>query len=189
MIAFDIDTKAMSDLADRLGATEKNIQLSINRALRRTAATIRVMSSKGLTNELQLRRAGEIRKRLREMKLRSNRAKSEIRLWYGLNDMRVSSFKGTPRDTSDGASFRNYKFSGAFVGKNKDRRKTIFKRVGEDRLPISEQTIPVKDQMEIFIEDVIFPDIGDIFMKNFTADLRARTMFGDTSWDRRGGRG
>lgn len=188
MIAFDIDMEGVAALAAELKATEKNVRMSISRALRRTAGTIRVRSSKGLMSELQLRRAGEIRKRLRELKLRSNRAGSEIGLWYGLNDMRVSSFKGSPSENSGGASFRGQNFSGAFVGKNRAGRRTIFKRVGAARLPIAEQTLPVKDQMEIFIEDVIFPDLGEIFMKNFAADLRARTMFGNESWDRRGGR-
>lgn len=189
MIAFDVDTADVARLVADLQASEKQVKQSINRALRRTAGTLRVRASKGLVSELQLRRAGEIRKRLREIKLRAKGDASEIGLWFGMNDMAIRSFKGTPKEYAGGATFRSIEFPGAFVAKGKNGRRSIFKRSGRGRFPIVEQTLPIKDQADVFVEDVIFPDIVGIFMKNFAADLRARTMFGSDSWDRKGARG
>lgn len=189
MISFDVDTSDIARLVADLQASEKQVRLSINRALRRTAGTLRVRASKGLQSELQLRLAGALRKRLREIKLRAKGNASEIGLWFGMNDLPVSAFKGSPKEYAGGATFRSVEFPGAFVANGKGGKRTIYKRVGSGRLPIAEQTMPIKDQADVFVEDVIFPDVVEIFMKNFTADLRARTMFGGDGWDRKGTKG
>lgn len=185
MIAFDVETGDIQRLIEELNASSKQVGQSINRALRRTAGTLRVRSSKGLQSELQTRNAAAIRRRLRAIKLRAKGNGSEIGLWFGMNDLPIRSLKGRVSEYGGGAKFRDNEYPGAFVAKGRGGRRTIYRRTGPGRLPIAEVTVPIKDQADIFVEDVIFPEVPEIFIRNFITDLRARTMFGDQSWDRR----
>lgn len=178
MLYFDIDYDQIVKLQDELGASEKQIAQAFSRALNRTAGTLRRMSSKGLKDELQLRNAKELRKRLRTIQLRKGKLLDAIKLWYGTNDMPASAFKGRPKKTRNGVSFRGYDFPGAFLAKGKDGKQRIFRRIRDERLPIAEQTLPVKDQMDVYLEDEIFDKVDEIFFKHFAADLRARTIYG-----------
>lgn len=177
MLHFDIDEKQLRSVASDLNATDKQVRLAFARALSRTAATLRKLSTKGIKDELQLRSLKFLRIRLKMLKLRRTTNGSEIKLWYGLNDMPIGEFKGRPRKTSTGASFRDTDIQGGFVGKNRRRQPTIFKRIGAARLPVAEQTLPVKDRLDVFIEDNIFTQTETIFWKHFTADLQARVRY------------
>lgn len=179
MLEFDIDGDDLERIAHELGASEKQIKMAFNRALSRTAAALRRMSSTGLRSELELRTAAYIRKRIKQIRLRrSPDGLGSVRLWYGTNDLPVSAFKGRPTAAPGGASFRGQLYPGGFIQKVKSGRQTIFRRVGDKRLPITEQTVAVKDQIDIFLEDQIFDKLDEIFFKNFRADLRARTIYG-----------
>lgn len=178
MLNFDIDWLGLLRIGDELGASEKQVKLALNRAMRRTEATLRRMSSKGLTQELQLRAATALRKRLKSIKLKMGTGDANMTLWYGLNDMPVSAFKGRPSRTKDGAAFRGHNFEGGFIGRSKVKnRRTIFKRKGEARLPIIEQLYPIKDQAETFIEDRVFAELEDVFWQHFQRDIQARVKF------------
>ena len=167
----------LQTISRELKASEKDIRNAVNRALRRTAASLRKLSTKGLRQELQLRNVQALRKRLREIKLRANSHRSEIGLWYGMNDLPVSAFKGKPLATGSGASFRQHNFEGAFIGTNPKGKRTIYKRRGAGRFPISEQTVPIKDDVEVFLEDQIFDQVEEIFLRHFKSDLRGRTLY------------
>lgn len=176
MINYDIEWSQLLDVAKELQASQKQFKAAVSRACNRTAATLRKLSSKGLKDELQLRTTGMIRKRLKSIKLRANL--QGMQLWYGLNDMPVSNFKGRPKNTSDGAQFRNTKFPGGFVAKSGVKGKqTVFKRRGKARLPIVEQLMPIKDQADIYIEDEIFVQVEEIFWQHFRRDLAARVKY------------
>lgn len=178
MLHFDLDWEQLHRLGEELQATDKQVKYAMSRAMRRTEATLRRLSSKGLTQELQLRTASVLRQRLKSIRMRANASTQEMGLWYGLNALPVSSFKGRPQSTGTGASFRDTEFEGAFVGKSKIKNKrTIFKRKGEERLPIIEQQLPIEDKAIVFIEDEIFDQVLDIFWKNFDRDLRARVKY------------
>lgn len=182
---FDIDLAQLREAGGELQASEKQIKLALNSAMRRTATTLRTMSARGLKNELQLRTVGLLRKRLKSLRLSSgmNRFSSSaategVTLWYGLNDMPVSWFKGTPKRTSGGASMRGQEIAGGFIARSKFKgRRTIFKREGKSRLPITEQNLPVEDKAIVFIEDEIFAETEAIFWKHFMRDLRARVTY------------
>lgn len=161
-----------------LGASQDDVRKAMSRALRRTATTLRVMSSKRLVPELQLRRAGDLRKRLKPMRARIKTHEGQIGIWVGLNDMGVSKFKGRAQEYAGGAKFRDQDFPGAFVAKGRDKRRSIFRRKGAARFPLVEEKLPIKDRVDVILEDEILPDAVDIFMKYFLADLRARTVFG-----------
>lgn len=178
MIHFDIDARGLREVADELGATDKQVRYALTRALRRTEASLRKQSSKGLTAELKLRTAQALRKRLKTIRLRSSGGGGEVGLWYGLNPLPVSSFKGRPKEDPAGAFLGDYFFQGAFVARSTLKGKnTIFKRQGKQRLPIAEQTITIQDPAIVFIEDEIFVQTETIFWQHFRRDLQARVRY------------
>lgn len=181
MLHFDIDWRELLDVGNELQATDKQVIFALSRAMRRTEATLRRMSSRGLAKVLQLRAASALRKRLKSIRTRmsSPTARDQgMGLWYGLNDLPVSSFKGRPKSTPSGASFREQQYDGAFVGRSQIKgKKTIFKRVRDARLPVAEQLHSIEGKAITFIEDEIFEQVLDIFWQHFRRDLRARVKF------------
>jgi len=176
MIHFDIEWKDLLDIGDELGASEKQVKLALSAALRRTASKLRMLSSRGLKRELDLRRVSALRNRLKSISLRKGVA--GVQLWYGLNDMPVSWFRGTPKQTASGASFKGKEFPGAFVARSRyAKQKTILKRVTKERLKVEEQQLEVKDKAQVFIEDEIFAELEGIFWPLFKRDLAARVKY------------
>lgn len=176
MIHFDIEWNDLLRIADELGASEKQIKLALARALKRTASKLRTLSARGLRDELELKRLNALRKRLKSVKLRGG--VEGVKLWYGLNDMPVSWFKGKPTQNKDGATFRNVNFPGAFVASSRyTKGKTIFKRTGKSRLHIEEQLMPVKDKADVFVEDRIFVQVEAIFWPLFKREIEARVKY------------
>lgn len=176
MIHFDIDWKDLQRIGDELGATPKQVKLALSRALARTASKLRTLSAKGLKNELELKRIRALRKRLKSIKLRKG-VMEGVQLWYGLNDMPVSWFKGRPRQDARGAWSGKFFHEGAFVGRLKNGELTIFKRKGKARLAIEEQLQTVKDKADIYVEDHVFVQVEQIFWPLFTRELQARVKY------------
>lgn len=181
MLNYDIDWTGLARVANDLQATDKQVKLALSRALRRTEATLRRMSSKGLRQELELRTAAALRKRLKSIKLKKTGGLGNsdgVTLWYGLNDLPVSSFKGRPKSTAKGAEFKGNDYDGAFVGRSKVKGKqTIFRRKGKARLSITEQLVPIEDKAITYIEDEIFDKVEGIFWQHFRRDLASRVRY------------
>lgn len=185
MIHFDLDAKQIGKLITELGMTERQAKYALGRALRRTATTLRVKSERGLKSELDVKKLAYLRRRLRFTRF-SRQSFEGARLWYGTNDMPVSALRGRIKQTQSGASFSgkagSHNYAGGFVAKSKrgwtKNARTIFAREGKARLPIAEARLPVKDRMDIFIEDEIFADIDAIFWKHFERDMMARANYG-----------
>lgn len=185
MLHFDIDAKQIGTLITELGLTEKQAKFALGRALKRTATTLRVKSERGLKSELDVKKLAYLRRRLRFSRF-SRQSFEGARFWYGTNDMPVSALKGRVSEGGGGASFSgkagSHTYAGGFVAKSKrgwtKNAKTIFVRKGGKRLPIGEVQLPVKDRMDVFIEDEIFDEINDIFWKHFERDMLARAKFG-----------
>lgn len=176
MLQFDIDVGKLRTVADDLGASEKQYRAAFSRACTRTAATLRKMSARGLRDELKLRTLGILRRRLKSIRIKGKNG--GVALWYGLNDIPVSSFKGTVRQDSGGAWAQDFYHEGGFVGRSKfGKKKTIFKRSGRGRLPIREQLQHVKDQADIYVEDEIFVEVERVFWRHFVRDLEARVKY------------
>lgn len=178
MINFDIDTDEVQKVADDLGSNTRQVNQAFSRALKRTAGTLRRRGAKELKTGLGLRNAKLLRRRLKEIKLRRKGKSQEIKLWYGTNDFPVSAFKGKPRKTVTGASFRDTDFRGGFIAKNTAGNRTILMRKGKAARPLTEAKLPVADLVSNILEDDIFPDVEDVFFHHFRKDLRARTVFG-----------
>lgn len=173
---FDIEWQQLRQIGDDLQASETQIRLALSRTLSRLASRLATLSRKGLKDELQLRRLNALRKRLKSIRLRVK--DGGIQLWYGLNDMPVSWFKGTPKETTGGATFRGVTFDGAFVARSRySKQKTIMKRKGKARLHIEEQQLPIEDQAQVFIEDNVFDKLEPLFWPMFERELAARVKF------------
>lgn len=189
---FDIDASQIRGLIDELGVTEKQAKFSLSRALGRTASTLRRMSERGLKSELDIKKMAYIRRRLKSIGFRSS-SFSGTKLWYGFNDMPVSALRGRVQKTGQGAGFSgkagSKDFKGGFLAKSRrGYGKTIFVRKGAARLPIEEAEMPVKDRMDVFVEDKIFTEVEEIFWKHFERDMKARARFGVGQTEYRHGR-
>jgi hypothetical protein len=178
MLSFELDTRELNKIADEFGASEKDLQFAYSRALRRTAQTMKTRARKGLRSELELRTAAELRKRLQGFRFKRGKGLGEVRMWFGLNDMRVSAFKGRPMRTGSGAKYGKQDFPGAFVAKNSKGKRTVMQRVTGRAWPIKEAQMPIEDKAQTYIEDQVFDDLEEVFFKVFRAEVRARTLYG-----------
>lgn len=123
---------------------------------------------------------------------------SSVKLWYGLNDFRVSELKGRLQNPRKQKQPRNPE-TGQFLKTKKGARGATFtpksaglamiswpdsfvaKRYGAKsvwirlaRGGIEEARVPVHDALEDAIDDYIFENIGPVFMDFFEKDLRGR---------------
>ncbi len=178
MLAFEFDERELRRIAAEFEASEKDLRNAYSRALRRTASTMKTRARKGLRTELHLRTAGELRRRLQGFRFQRDGAMGSVRMWFGLNDMRVSAFKGRASKTATGASFAGQDFASGFVGKNRKGRPTVLQRVGAKAYPIKEAVMPIEDKAQTFIEDEVFDEVEDVFFHYFRAEVRARTIYG-----------
>lgn len=182
MLRLEFDDKQIQDLIDELGLTERQARNAMTRALGRTTKTLRRMSELGIRSKLDVRKLAYLRQRLKSVRIgHSNFAGA--RLWYGLNDMPVSALRGKIKQAGDGASFTgragSHTFAGGFVRKSRHgSRRTIFMRKGDKRLPLVEARVPVKDEMDAFLEGDVFSQALDIFWKHFERDMLARAKYG-----------
>ena len=169
-----------------LGGTDKEFRQAYNRALSRTAVTLNMLGRRLLRDELQARNLKAIRNRLQKFRLKkSGKALDELKLWFGLNDMPISKLKGRvkrigTKKSPNGAEFKpassslnHQMYPDSFVARI-GKRKSIFTRKGKARCPLREETVPINDAIHVKIEDEIFDQIPDIFLKHFITDLKGR---------------
>lgn len=179
MLHFDFDASEMRKIADEFGATEKQLRFAYSRALRRTASNMKTQARKGLRQRLALRSAAELRTRMAGFKFRAGKGADMggVRMWFGLNDLRASAFKGRARATSSGASIAGRSVPGGFVARNSKGQRTVMRRVGKSRYPIAEARLDIQEEAGVFIEDEVFDEIEEVFFRNFRAEIRARTIY------------
>ncbi|HHY0435716.1 TPA: phage tail protein [Vibrio parahaemolyticus] len=185
-LLFDIDLEELEAVQLMLGGTDKEFRQAYNRALSRTAVTLNMLSRRLLRDELQARSIKAIRNRLQKFRLKkSGKALDELKLWFGLNDMPVSKLKGRVRRvgtkkspkgavfTPASSALSHQTYSDSFVARI-GKRKSIFTRKGQARYPVKEETVPINEAIHVKIEDEIFDQIPDIFLKHFITDLKGR---------------
>lgn len=178
MLSVDIDESRLTAVAREFSASEEQIRFAFNRALRRTAGTIRKLTVSGLRTELGLRNAKLLRRRIKMIQRRGANRMS-MKLWVGSNPVSYSHFKGRVKKTPTGVQVGSDVIHGAFLSSaNGASRKQIFKRRGRARLPIDAQKKDIHDQVVIFLESNVFIDLQAIFFKNFIHEIKARTIYG-----------
>lgn len=179
MLHFDFDNSEMQRIAEKFGATEKQLRFAYSRALRRTASNMKTRARKGLRQRLGLRSAAELRRRMAGFRFQrgSGGDMGGVRMWFGLNDMRASAFKGRPREDGAGASVAGRSVPGGFVARNSKGQRTVMRRVRASRYPIAEARVDIEDEASVFVEDEVFDEVEDVFFRNFVAEVRARTIY------------
>lgn len=190
-LLFDIDTEEIEAIQNIFGATQAQVRAAYNRALTRTAKTMKSLTNKKLKDELQVKRMKDLRRRLQTFRLKSTSKQmrlDELKLWFGLNDLPVSKLKGRmkpvgSKSNPQGAIFspsgkvQSQTYDQGFIGRAYGKR-SIFTRSTEARYPIKEARISVADDLQDSIEDEIFSELTTVFMKHFETDLKGRVRMG-----------
>lgn len=184
---IDVDVDELKAIQQQLGATEAQLRASYNRALSRTAVTIRALTNRLIRDHMQVKSMKTIRKRIQQFRLRSpskQRDLDELRLWFGLNDVPVGYLRGRiVGGQSSGATFQprgklaKQYYDRGFVAQRYGR-KSVFTRVSEGKFSIKEARVPVAESLQVTIEDEIFDLIPEIFLKHFQTDLKGRVKMG-----------
>lgn len=175
MLSFDFDDTEVKEIAREFSATPKQLEMAERRALKRTAATLRKLSTGGLKSELGLRTTRELRRRIKEYRV--GRGGSALKLWYGANDLPWSAFKGRPRQVPGGVQFGNDMIHGAFLARIGGRR-GVYRRETSRAFPVKEVQREISDRVMIYLEDEVFVDIDAIYFKHLRSEVRARTILG-----------
>lgn len=201
---FDIDTSALLQLRESVGATQQQMLMAYNRALNRTAKHMHRVSVGMMIDALAVKGRKTVNKRVKPFVKRRNFGKegsgelSSAKLWYGLNDFRVHDLRGSMRNQRKQTQERNPE-TGQFMKTKKGARGATFipkseglpsmswpdsfvaKRYGaksvwirRDGGGIEEARVPVHEALEDAIDDYIFENIGSVFMRYFEQDLRGR---------------
>lgn len=178
MIGFEIRQEALDSISEELGATKWQARYAMTVAIRRTQSALKKLATKGLLNELHLRSLIFLKKRIKSVRLKKRGTHDEASLWFGLNPLQVSAFKGRIREETKGVSLNDFYFEGAFAQKSRfSQRITVLKRQGKTRLPLREETIDVHKDSFKYLEEQIFSQVEQMFFKFFTRDLKARVKF------------
>ncbi|MEX3086119.1 hypothetical protein AB4P17_09965 [Escherichia coli] len=98
---FNIDTGALEGLRAAAGATQDQMLMAYNRALKRTTAYLYKQSLALVMARCAVKKRSQLKKRVQKFtKERDSRAEkvgdlSEAKLWYGLDPFRVHEIKGS----------------------------------------------------------------------------------------------
>ncbi|MBE4579858.1 hypothetical protein [Vibrio navarrensis] len=192
-LPFHIDLEELEAIQNILGATESQVKAAYNRALSRTAQTLRKIASPLIREELQPRTMSKLRKRIKHFQIKNTsglRNLGEVKLWFGLNDVPVGLLKGSmkrlgTKKNSKGSQFTprgklsSRKYRHGFIGRPyKDGYKSIYIRRTKFRYPLDEASMGISDSLQITIEDEIFDRLPEIFLKHFETDLKGRVKMG-----------
>ena len=201
-LPVDIDVDAIWQIADSIGATQKQFRAAYSRALRRTAATLRKKTLADLKDGLAPRSIGLVRRRLLFFRLDRGSRLDNFRLWFGLNAIKVKDLKGringrlrphhTLRDKSTGRFIKARRqtknagftpkgsqlsaliFENGEVARSKrENRRTVVIRDPHTRRT-REAEVDIYEPMLNYIEDNAFAEAMEIFMHHFEMDIRGR---------------
>lgn len=198
---FDIDTSVLQGLRDALGATQGQMLDAYARALKRTTKYLHRMSVAMVLDELAVKKRSTVLRRVKPFIKQRNRSAessgelSKAKIWYGLSSFRVSELKGSLKGPRKKAQKRDEKgrfvkgkgggssifrpkgkglsaqtYPNAFVAERYGRR-SVWIRTGTG---ITEARVDVAEPVEDAIDDYIFDNIGEIFMRYYEQDLRGR---------------
>lgn len=182
---FDIDLEELEAVRDIFGATEKEMRLAYNRALKRTAKTIASMSAKLMRDELKAKKLKSIRKRLKHFQSKKSNSLDTLKFWFGLNPIPAHLLRGRFKKLTEGASFTP---AASNLKSVTDRRGFIMQKEGNKLMFIrtskreyESAKVDINDSLQIKIEDEIFEQVPEIFMKHYETDLKGRVRMRNKS--------
>ena len=182
-LIFDIDAAELEAWQRQLAATPKELTDAYNRAISRTAVTLKKRATILIRDDLGVKSNKAIRERIQSFRIKGEGNLSELKLWFGLNDIVIGKLNG--RTTRIGSkrqpkgvrfssnAFGVIEFDDSFIAKEYGRR-SIWARRGAERLPLLEQKVPVSDALHIELENDVFAELTNVFMNHFVTDLRGR---------------
>ncbi|WP_018692283.1 hypothetical protein [Algicola sagamiensis] len=177
---FDIDLDGLKAFQQQIGATDEEFIKAANRALQRTAVTLKGMTARMGKNAMAAKKVADVRKRLSKLYLRRAKDFNELKLWFGLNDMSVSRLRGRMSNRGSDARFvpkgravDMQDYENSFAGTLRGKRSIWRRRKRRDQKP-KEQMVPIQDGLEVDIEDEILSQVPEIFAHHFMTDLRGR---------------
>ena len=162
--------------------TPRVVEMSLKRAQRRTEGTIRQQASRLMNQRLKLVSGAQkrLRKRIQaHLKPATGKDVSELKFWFGLNDLDADLFRGGVKRVKGGLMIRGTYCERAFIAIIGGKRR-IRQRSGASAHPIKNVKIPISDEITIALEDELFERIPDIFLHHFETDMRGRTAAGLT---------
>lgn len=192
-LIFNIDTEELEAIQHILGATESQVKAAYNRALGRTAQTLRKISKPLVKDELQPRTMKKLRERIQYFRIRSTsqlEKLDEIKLWFGLDDVPVGILKGSVKRIGTKKKPKGSRFTprGKLPAKDYERgfvaspygkgKKSIYTRRTKRRYPLDEASVSISNNLQISIEDEIFDRLPEIFLKHYETDLKGRVKMG-----------
>lgn len=151
------------------------VKLAFHRAQRRTEGTIRQQVAQLMQQRLKLASGAQkrLKKRIQSYLKPSASDASDMKYWFGLNDLDPALFSGGIRKVKGGLMIRGTYYERAFVAVINGKKK-IRQRVGKSAYPLVNITVPIADEMTVALEDEVFERIPDIFLRHFETDLRGR---------------
>lgn len=154
--------------------SDKAIRMAYHRAMKRTEITIRKQALNLMRERLGLRPVQRSLKRRVQAYLKPGQDSAELKFWFGLNDLDPLLFKGGVRKAAGGLMIRGTYHEQAFVAVIRGRR-GVWRRKGKQRTPLERIRVPIDDEMIVALEDEVFLNLPDIFLRHFETDLRGRS--------------
>lgn len=181
---FSIDLDELEAVKQILNATEKEMMLAYNRALKRTAISFKSLLSKKVRDSVQARKLDYVRKRLKDYRVSTpGEVLDGLKFWVGLNDMAVHSLKGRMKQKSPYAYFspkskaidqkkarRGFVLTGGKLGSNR----LMFQRFASYKGAYHVVRTSIDTAVQDGIEDKLFNLSPEIFLKHFETDLKGR---------------
>lgn len=200
-LIFNIEMDEVFNIQKMLNANNKQVRLAMQRALRRTANTLKARSVKYLKDSLQAKNSKKLRQRFRHIVFKKDKNEfGEYKFWFGLNDVPISALKGSVKKLGTRRNRLGGQFSPkssllhaqkyhekAFVARVNGKR-SVFIRRGKKRFPVDEGKVPIAEEISDHIDDEIFWDMNEIFMHHFEVDLKGRVKMGSKIKNTRGKR-
>ncbi len=181
---FDIDLEELEAIQNELAATKQEMLKAYNRALRRTAVTIRSISAKMAKETIQAKQQKNIRQLIKDyLDSETKGDLKSLRFWFGLDDMSVHTLKGSLRQNKTGATFtpkarnlprqqsdRGFVLTGGKIG----NQRMMFDRFGKQKGKYRVMRVPIAESMKSKIEEDVYSQITEIFLNHFSTDLKGR---------------
>lgn len=148
----------------------KAVKPAANSAINKTLSKLRTEVVRDVAGELQLPQK-LIRGRL--IMQRSNFRTLRGRLVALTADMRLAKI-GKPKQLKQGARVGKHFVKSGFVAKMPSGHEGVFKRKGKKRLPIKEQTLPIRDALQGRANVLWRAKSRGLFKQNFERELKFR---------------
>ena len=163
----DLDASALNNVVEAYKLTPAQFDQSFKRAAKRTAGTFRRLVSREKLGIEDLRRTTAVRRRIKALFKKNDQTRDGI--WFGLNDLWASEYRGTPKVVAGGIQFRGKFYANAYRIKRPGQRYRIFRRVNGKP---EEITMPIEQEGLDYIENVILPQLVEAFYHHFLQDAK-----------------